>query len=242
MHGTASRTMSVKFETKVNDIINRTHDVRSTRFSRPNSFNYKAGQFMFVTIKNDGQQLTKHFTISSSPTETDFIEFTKKLTDHTFSIALKRSRIGDWIKVDGPYGDFTFEGEHDRVAMLSGGIGITPLRSICKYCTDAQLESKITLLYGNRTEEDIVFKEELEEMQRRNRNMKVVFSLSEPSQTWIGYKGRIDLEMIRKEVLDYEETFFYTCGPPSMVDAMEKLLEELDIPATQVRKENFPGY
>ncbi len=150
--------------------------------------------------------------------------------------------MGDWIKVDGPYGDFTFEGEHDQVAMLSGGIGITPLRSICRYCTDVGLECKITLLYGNRTEDDIVFEKELEEMQQKNRNMKVVLCLSEPSRTWKGYAGRINLEMVRKEIPGYAETLFYTCGPPDLVNAMVKLLEDLDVPATRIRRENFLGY
>lgn len=234
--------MALKFETRVSDIITRTYNVKSIRFPRPNTFNYIAGQFMFVTIKNDEQQLTKHFTISSSPTENDFIEFTKKLTDHPFSIALTKSRIGDWAMIDGPYGDFTFQGEYDRVGMLSSGIGITPLRSICKYCTDTRSDTNITLLYGNHTEADIVFREELEEMQLRNRNLKVVFAINEASQTWRGYTGRIDAEMVRKEIPDYAKTFFYICGPPTMVDGMEKLLKELSIPAAQIRKENFPGY
>ena len=234
--------MTLKFETMVSDIITRTHNVKSFRFPRPNTFNYTAGQFMFVTIKNDEQQLTKHFTISSSPTENDFIEFTKKLTDHPFSSALTKSRIGDWTIIDGPYGDFTFQGEYDRVGMLSGGIGITPLRSICKYCADTRSETKITLFYGNHAEEDIVFREELEEMQLRNRNMKVVFALSEASQAWRGYTGRINVEMVRKEMPDFAKAFFYICGPPAMVDGMQKLLKELSIPAAQIRKENFPGY
>jgi len=232
----------LKFETKISDIIIRANNVKSIRFPRPNSFSYLAGQFMFVTIKTDDQQLTKHFTISSSPTETDFIEFTKKLTDHPFSLALAKSRIGDWAMVDGPYGDFTFEGEYDRVGMLSGGIGITPLRGICRYCTDTQSQTKITLLYGSRTEEDIIFREELEEMQRKNRNMRVVFCLSEAPQNWKGYAGRIDTEMIRREIPDCAKTVFYTCGPTAMVDTMEKLLMELSVPAAQIRKENFPGY
>jgi ferredoxin-NADP reductase len=234
--------MALKFETKVSDIITRTNNVKSIRFPRPKSFSFLAGQFMLVTIKTDERQLAKHFTISSSPTEKDFIEFTKKLTDHPFSLALTRSRVGDWAMVDGPYGDFTFEGEYDRVGMLAGGIGITPLRSICRYCTDTRSQAKITLLYGSRTEEDIVFRGELEEMQRKNRNMRVVFCLSEAPQNWSGYSGRIDAEMIRREIPDYLDTIFYTCGPPAMVDSMEKLLKELNIPAVQIRKENFPGY
>jgi ferredoxin-NADP reductase len=62
--------------------------------------------------------------------------------------------------------------------MLSGGVGITPLRSICKYCTDTFSKAKITLLYGNRAEEDI-FQRELEEMQKQNKNLRVVLTVDE---------------------------------------------------------------
>jgi ferredoxin-NADP reductase len=232
----------MRFETQISNIIPRTFNVKSFRFPKPNSFSYKAGQFMFVTIKSGEEQLRKPFTISSSPTETDFIEFTKKITDHPFSMALTALNIGDTAYLDGPYGNFTFEGEYDRVGMLSGGIGITPLRSICRYCTDTQLKTKITVIYGNRTEEDIVFRKELEEMQQKNRLMRVVFTLSEASQNWKGYLGRINVEMVTNELPDYAQTHFYTCGPPAMVEAMERLLRELGIFESQIRKENFPGY
>jgi ferredoxin-NADP reductase len=126
--------------------------------------------------------------------------------------------------------------------MLSGGIGITPLRSMCRYCTDLQFDTKISLLYGNRTEKDIVFRKELEEMQRQNRNLKVVFTLSEASEGWTGYTGSINAEMIVKEIPDYKERTFYICGPPAMVTAMENFLKGLNITQEKIKKENFPGY
>jgi ferredoxin-NADP reductase len=75
----------MKFETRVMDIIQRTYNVKSFRFLRPVSFDYKPGQYMFITIKSGQEQMKKPFSISSSPTEEEFIEFTKKLTDHPFS-------------------------------------------------------------------------------------------------------------------------------------------------------------
>jgi len=197
---------------------------------------------MFITIKSGEEEMKKHFTISSSPTETDFIEFTKKLTGSKFSIALDALEMGDWARIDAPYGVFTFEGEFEKIGMLSGGIGITPLRSICKYCTDMQLETEIILLYSNHFERDIVFRREIEEMQERNKNLKVVFTVSEPSESWTGYRGRINAQMIEREIPDYMERVFYTCGPPRMVEAMEKLLGDLHVPQKQIKKENFPGY
>ncbi len=232
----------MRFETRVSDIITRTYNVKSFRFPKPDSFSYKAGQFIFVTIKSGAQQLKKHFTISSSPTETDFIEFTKKITDHPFSLALTELNIGDTAELDGPYGDFTLEGEYDRVGMLSGGIGITPFRSICKYCTDTQSETKITLLYGNRAEEDIIFRKELEEMQQKNKNLKVVFTLGQASQSWKGYTGLINAEMVKNEIPDHAETTFYTCGPPAMVEATTSLLKELGVIENRIKREKFSGY
>src|SRR3989337_1440468 len=110
----------MEFETRIRDIIKRTYNVKSFRFDRPKDFSYKAGQYLFITVKAEGKELQKPLSISSSPTETDFLEFTKKLSGHEFSNALDALKKGDLIKVNGPFGDFTFEGEHDQIALLSG--------------------------------------------------------------------------------------------------------------------------
>jgi len=232
----------MKFETYVKEIIPRTYNVRSFRFPRPEALSYKPGQFLFVTIKANGKELSKHFSISSSPTEKMHIEFTKKLSESEFSTALKALKEGDWARIDAPYGKFTFEGEHERIGLLGGGIGITPFISICRYCTDKRLKTKITLLYGNRSERDIAFKKELETMQAQNKNLKAVFILNEASSEWKGATGIINEELVKKEIPDYKETVFYTCGPPAMVEAMEKLVENLDLPKTQLNREYFTGY
>lgn len=232
----------MKFETELVEIIKRTHDVKSFRFSRPSSFEYKAGQFMFVSIPSKDGELKKHFTISSSPTEKDFIELTKKLTGSSYSNALGSLRIGEKAKIDAPYGNFTFDNKIKKMGMLSGGIGITPLRSICKYSTDLQLENNIFLIYGNNSIEDIAYKEELDQMQEENINLKVVYTLNKSPSKWKGYTGYIDAEIIKKEMPDYKTRVFYTCGPPAMVEAMKRLLQEFNIPPEQIKIENFFGY
>jgi ferredoxin-NADP reductase len=232
----------MKFETNVKEIIPRTPNVTSFRFPRPTGLDYKAGQFLFITIKPSGKELSKHFSLSSSPTEKEHIEFTKKFTDSEFSTVLKALEPGDWARIEAPYGQFTFEGEHPNIAMLAGGIGITPLVSICKFCTDRQLNTKIALLYGCRTEADIAFRKELEEMQHQNGNLKIVFTLNEAGSGWKGAVGVINADMVKREILDYAETVFYTCGPPPMVEVMEKLVESLGLPKTQLKREYFSGY
>lgn len=232
----------MKFETYVKEIIPRTHNVTSFRFPRPAELNYKPGQFLFVTLKADGKELSKHFSFSSSPTEKTHIEFTKKLSDSDFSAALKALKNGDWARIDAPYGKFTFEGEHEKIGLLGGGIGITPFMGICRYCTDMRLDTKVTLLYGNRTENDIAFRKELEAMQKQNKNLKIVFTLNEADSGWKGATGFITADMIKKEIPDYKDRVFYTCGPPAMVEIMEKLIKSLGLPETQLNREYFTGY
>jgi glycine betaine catabolism B len=232
----------MRFETHLKEIIPRTHNVTSFRFPRPAELNYKAGQFFFITLKAKRKELKKHFSFSSSPTEKTYIEFTKKLSDSNFSNTLKALKEGDWARIDAPYGKFTFEGEHRKIGLIAGGIGITPFKSICQYCTDMRLETKVTLLYGNRTEDDIAFRKELEALQRQNKNLKVVFTLNEASSEWEGATGLITVEMIKKEIPNYEENMFYTCGPPKMVEIMGKLVEQLGLPKTQLKREYFTGY
>ncbi|MGD0072281.1 MAG: FAD-dependent oxidoreductase [Candidatus Bathyarchaeia archaeon] len=232
----------MKFETKIIEIIPRTADVTSYRFPRPPELTYKPGQYFFITIKQGDRELTKHFSFSSSPTDKDHFEFTKKFTDHEYSMALKAAKVGDWARIDAPYGQFTFEGEYPKIALLAGGIGITPFISICKNATDKRLNSKITLFYGCRTENDIAFKQELEKMQEQNKNLKIVFMVNEVSSQWKGATGVINAEMIKKELPDYKDNLFYVCGPPPMVKAMETLVESIGLPKTQLKLEYFTGY
>lgn len=232
----------MKFETKIKEIIPRTADVNSYRFPRPPELTYKPGQYFFITIKQGDRELTKHFSFSSSPTEKDHFEFTKKFTDHEYSMALKAAKVGDWARIDASYGQFTFEGEYPKIALLAGGIGITPFISICKNATDERLNSKITLFYGCQTENNIAFKQELEKMQEQNKNLKIVFIVNEASSQWKGATGVINAEMIKKELPDYKDNLFYVCGPPPMVKAMETLIESIGLPKTQLKLEYFTGY
>ncbi len=231
----------MKFETVVKEVIPRTPNVSSFRFSRPEELDYRAGQFLFVTLRSGGRELSKHFSFSSSPTEREHFEFTKKFTDSEYSTALKAVKLGDWARIDAPYGTFTYGGE-PKIGMLAGGIGITPLVGMCKFCTDKRLPTKVTLLYGCRTEADLAFRTELEALQQQNSNLKLIFTLNEASPSWKGAVGVITADMVKQAIPDYSETTFYTCGPPQMVEVMEKLVESLGLPKTQLKREYFSGY
>jgi len=229
------------FETNVVETIQRTPDIKSIRFDKPQGFHYLAGQYIFITLGDGPDKMTKHFTLSSSPTE-DFLEITKRLTGHPFANALASLSSGDKVSMNGAYGDFTFQGEYDKVGMLSGGIGITPLRSMINYSIDKKLNVSIILLYSNRFENDIAFRHELEDIHTENPNIKVIETITKPGPDWKGVSGRVNAEMVKKFIPNFMERTFYTSGPQKMVNAMVSLLRELGVPEKQIKQEYFPGY
>ncbi len=238
--------MIIKFDTEVLDIIQRTHNVKSLRFKIEEGVEFKAGQFFFITIKLGDRERQKHFSFSNSPTEKGYVEFTKRITDSEFSQALDKLKIGDWAHIKMPYGSFGLGGENEKIAFLSGGIGITPIRSICKFVADTGLLTDIVLLYSNHNQEDIIFRQDLDQMGSANKNIRIVYTLTSPDidkQTWPGRIGYIDDEMIRQEIQDYNERFFYICGPPRMVEGLRNVLRnKLSIQEDKIKTENFLGY
>jgi len=236
----------IEFETEVLEIIQRTPDVKSFRFKIKEEINFKPGQFFWVTVKVEGQDKEKPFSFSNSPTEKDYVEFTKRITESEYSQALERLKVGDWAKLRMPFGAFTFEGEYKKIAFLSAGVGITPVRSICKFVTDKGLSTDIVLLYGNRTEKDIIFKDDFEAMQRANKNIRVVNILTSSAidkTIWCGRIGHIDQKTVKEEITDYQQRVFYLCGPPQMVECMVDILKNnLGIAENKIRREKFAGY
>jgi len=233
--------MKQQFETEVIKAEQSTVSSRSIRFSRPPGFDYLPGQFIVLKLEGPQGEIAKPLSLSSSPTE-DFLQVTKRLTGHEFSNALLSLKEVDTISFSGPYGSFTFHGEYEKIAMLSGGIGITPLRSMIKYCTDKGLATDIFLFYSNRQEDDIPFNDEFQALTAKNQKFTIINTLTRPGPSWKGRVGRIDANLIRQMLTDYSGRVFYTSGPQRMVDSMQLILDEMNIPMSQTRKEYFPGY
>lgn len=232
----------MEFEAPITEIIKHTHDVKSFRFKRPDGFDYKAGQYFFVSILVNGETQRKPLTISSTPTEPEYLEFTKKLTGHDFSNALDALSVGDNLLINGPNGRFTFEGEHEKIALVSGGIGITPMISICRYCNDSKNGTDIVILNSNKVEDDIAFRAELEEMDEKHPNLKVINTLTRADENWLGCTGRICDTMVVDNIPDFMDRMIYVCGPPPMIKSVEELFLSMGVPKKQIKKEALVGF
>jgi ferredoxin-NADP reductase len=235
--------MPVEVATKIIEVIQRNYNVKSVRVEPAKDIDFKAGQFLQVTLQND-PQLKHYLSISSSPTEKNHLEFTKKLTQSDFSKALDNLKAGDELTIQYPFGKFTLEDNPaPKIAFLSGGIGITPIRSIAKSVVDKNLGTDLVLVYSNRTVKDIVFKDDFDAMRKAYPKLRVAHVLCETEPGFKCTVGLINAAVIKNEVPDYKKRKFFLCGPPAMVEAMRKMLsDELALPKEQIVTENFQGY
>jgi len=234
--------MPAEIKARIKEVVQRNYNVKSFRLEIDGALDFKAGQFLLVKLKDD-PQLKRYLSISSSPTEKYYLEFTKKLTESDFSRTLDNLKAGDPVSIQYPFGKFVLDEAFPKVAFLSGGIGITPIRSICKYAADKKLGSDIVLIYANRSLKDVIFKDDFDAMQETYPALRVTHVLSEASPGFICTAGRINAGVIKHEIPDYQLRKFYLCGPPQMVEAMRSILaEELSLPTEKIITENFQGY
>lgn len=226
--------------------IPRGAETSSYRFSRPPGYRFAAGQFLMLTVPSPDGPLTHAFSHADSPTE-PFIEVTTRLTGSAYKNALDALVPGAEVEIKGPYGKFLFRPDIPKIAFLTGGIGITPVRSILRYVADSGGQERvagqeIVLFYASSTVEGIVYRDELENLASTIPGFRLTHVISQPPDDWQGHRGRITAEVLQAELGEPRAWTYYLVGPPGMLAGMEKLLEELGVPAPQQIKEQFAGY
>lgn len=156
---------------------------------------------------------------------------------------IERLSLGDTIKVSGPKGKFGYKGNgiikqnnmdserfFTHLTLVAGGTGITPLFSIIKHIIgNPEDKTKISLLFSNKTEEDILLKKELDEL-AKNANFDVGYCLSSPGEEWDGLAGKFTRECLENAGLKNEDSHaLLVCGTDEMVDAVEKLSKTMGL-------------
>lgn len=247
----ASNNKSVIMLLKLVNTKNEAKGTKSFFFEAEKNVNYLPGQFFYFTLpkltQKDSRGPTRHFTLSSSPTEGKILRITTRIRSGSeYKQTLTRLEKGVEIEGEGPSGTFILDsGEKDRHLFLAGGIGITPFRSMIKYAIDKNLKTPMQLIYSNSVAEEIAFQKELEDWAKASKHFKVKMTITrakDSKKPWGGAKGRIDREMIKRLVGDISKAKFWLCGPPKMVEAMEKVVGGLKVTSDRVRVEKFTGY
>ncbi len=202
------------------------------KFLPPEGFTWEAGQFIFYEIPHsnpDSRGIERHFTISSSPHESQVFLTTRILPENgsTFKQALKNLTVGQKVEAYNLSGQFVIK-NNLKMVFIAGGIGITPFRAIV---LDLAFKKKLTdviLLYANR-DENIIFKNEFDKIAAENPGFKIHYVL-EPK--------RLDEAFLK--VFQSLDADYFVSGPPPMVKGVTETLKNLGI--SKIIQDSFTGY
>lgn len=218
-------------------------------FEKPQGFVYKAGQFGDFTLidpaETDAEGNIRGFSLASTPDE-DLLMFATRMRDTAFKRVLKTMEPGTELKLDAPYGSFTLHNNARIPAVfLTGGIGVTPFRSIILQAAHDKLPHKIFLFDSNKKPEDAVFLDELVAAQQENPNYTFIGTMTQmekSNHTWHGETGYITQDILQKSISDLTLPIYYVAGPRTMVHAMREILNKAGVNDDNIRTEEFSGY
>jgi predicted ferric reductase len=200
---------------------------------------YKPGQFVWITINDSPFTLQQHpFSIASSA-RSRALRLTAKVFGD-FTSTWSDMQPGRRAFLEGPFGSFIPDpSPNTNLFLVMGGIGVTPAMGILRTLRDAQDPRSVTLIYGNKSWEDIPFREELDTLSRAI-DLKVVHLLEEPPDDWEGETGYVTRELLEKYLpAEPERCEYFICGPKPLMDIAEVELRRLGVPWTQIYTERF---
>ncbi len=211
---------------------------------------YEAGQFLTLIETINGQKIRRAYSLCTSPFTDEFPAVTVKrvaggaMSNHVNDTLL----AGAQIEVMEPMGQFTTDyksGRKRHLILFGGGSGITPLMAITKSVLFEEPQSIISLVYANESEQDIIFKDALAELQKRYEGrLNVVHVLNNPPEHWNGKTGWMSTDKVKTIIdelpkLDATNTEFFTCGPGPMMDIVVEGLEAIGVPKDHIKLESF---
>jgi glycine betaine catabolism B len=229
--------------TAVSDV---THDVKNFVFEADGDrlFEFDAGQFLTLMLDIAGAPVNRCYTISSPPTRPNRIAITvKRAAGGMVSNWIHDNIVpGSKVQAMAPLGAFTLTSRPaEKLLFLSAGSGITPLMSMLRTLYDLGSDADVVFLHSARTPSDIVFRSELAAIEMVMPNLRVVHvcEADYPSERWGGMRGRLSPTMLHTIVPDLLERTILNCGPMPYMDAVRRILGELDYDLSNYHEESF---
>jgi predicted ferric reductase len=206
---------------------------------------FEGGQFAWINLARWPFTYSQHpISFSSSgelASETGEVAFTIKDLGNWSGKRVPAVQYGDRVWLDGPHGVFSI----DRIqgpgyVFMAGGVGITPIYSMLATMADRGDLRPVFLFFGGQDADGLTLREEVLALRSRM-NLQVVMTLTDPPPAWDGETGRITPQMLLRYLPEkaYRRWMYIICGPNPMIDAMESVLGEIDVPPEKVHAERF---
>lgn len=237
-------------------VIRETNDAVTIIFdTKGEAFIYKPGQFVNLSLVINEQSVSRSYSLSSSADSDEKPAITVKAVEGGLMsnyILQHAEEIMEW-GIEGPLGLFTLTGGRpmpEHLVLIAGGVGIAPLYSMLKYFLK-HTRGRITLIYSNKTEQEIIFKPALDHLKQNfSKRFNVYYFLTRESTEKYGpeencFTGRISsltlIKLLKNGIAPEEETQYFICGPNGLVELSERVLDFLGVEKNKINKEYFTG-
>jgi ring-1,2-phenylacetyl-CoA epoxidase subunit PaaE len=243
--------MSSFYKLSIKEIIKETADAVSILFNVPeelqSNYSFVAGQYVNVKVTLDGQEIRRAYSICAAPQSGELRIAVKSVKNGFFSkFANEKLSVGNVIEVGTPEGKFTFEPKADRqknYAAFVAGSGITPVFSIIKSVLEEEPNSTFVLVYGNKSEKDTIFHNQLHDLQLQYVGrlfLQYVYSQSTADNALL---GRIDHTtvnyVLKSKHAEMEFSKYFLCGPEEMIEIVTAALKENNVSDSDIKFELF---
>lgn len=214
------------------------------RFERPAMFDFKAGQFVLFDvglIDNPADIQTRALSIASSPNEPELIFVNKQKEGGRASTWIEKMlNPGSIVRTQGPFGNFRIDESSDKPFLfIATSTGVAPFRSQILDMTRRGMTKRMDIVFGVRNEEDLFWKEELEQIAQEHAHIFVHIALSQPSNEWTGHRGRVQT-LVPLIAPDLTARQIYVCGSPDMTKDVKRLcLEEWHVEKKDLHVEGY---
>ena len=242
-----NRLHPVKQYLRVTDITSLSKDTKLYRFVSARTDQplapFRAGQYIGLTVEINGIRTSRPYSLVSSPNQLAYYELgIKKKEDGFVSLHLfSHLKIGDLLEATEPLGNLyynpIFHGKN--LVFIAGGCGITPFISLLRDLSEKAIPINVNLIFGCLTEEDILFRQELEDIASRRDNIKISYILSEPNTNRQGDCGFITNEIIQKKIGSIDNKYFYIVGNRAMYEFIKAELQKLEVPQHRMKSEAY---
>ncbi|WP_328491875.1 FAD-binding oxidoreductase [Streptomyces sp. NBC_00414] len=208
---------------------------------------FRPGQFFTLVTDVAGRTVRRAYSASSVPGSPRLEVTVKRVSDGLFSNHVHENlKTGDSLEIRGPSGTFCVDQQRSadgELVLIAAGSGVTPMMSIIRTVLAARTDTRLALLYGNRTEEEAIFARELDRLQRQHPDrLTVTHRLTRPSPAWTGDRGRLEADAIRhwlKELAPSLRARYFVCGPDAVADTALEVLKEWGVPESRTHVESY---
>lgn len=226
------------YETTVTDVTRLTPDVKQFRLvAADHAFDFRPGQHTTVQFEQDGEEVVRPYTATNHPGTDELTLAIRRYDDGTASVWMHERERGDTIEVGDVDGNLYVRDFESDVVFVATGTGITPMAAMLQDYADRG-EGDAHLFVGEKTREDLIYRETFDRTAASNDNVDVTYSLSE--EEWNGPIGHVQ-NQLTDELASLEDKDFYVCGVPQMVVDTTEVLRDEGVAEDRIYTEGWEG-